>query len=166
MAEVLFPVGIVMQRRLLANRWQSEQWEAVEIRAHDPASANGSALLDGDALQERWLWTGLAIELVRSETENYLLNITSPDPKVFVLWRFDEAGRAEPKIATVSYGEAARYLDAGEQVDGVAMPREVYRWVAEFAERHWERPRERRAPDYARASDGVVPKAEHEDERR
>ncbi len=49
------------------------------------------------------------------------------EPKVFVLWRMAEAEdaaepRARPLIVTVSYGEAARFLDAGEQVDAVPMP--------------------------------------------
>ena len=36
---------------------------------------------------------------------------------------------ARPATVSVSYGEAARWLDSGEQVDGVAMPREIADWV-------------------------------------
>ena len=55
------------------------------------------------------------------EAEGYYLNLSAPQPFVFVNWH-DEDGRAVPKIVTVSYNEAARLMDAGEQVDGVPMP--------------------------------------------
>jgi hypothetical protein len=53
------------------------------------------------------------------------------------MWRW-ENGRAEPRIATVSYGEAARMMDAGEQVDNVPMPADVYEWVAPFVNEHYK----------------------------
>jgi hypothetical protein len=137
MEQLLYPVGIVVERRLIANRWQNEQWEAVGICAGNAADEIGCRALEADALCMRWQWTGFAIELVRSEAENYFLNISAPEPKVFVMWRF-ENDRAEPKIATVSYGEAARMLDAGDQVDGVPMPREIYEWTAAFVAEHYK----------------------------
>ena len=39
---------------------------------------------------------------------------------------------------SVSYGEAARWLDSGEQVDGVAMPREIADWVGDFVNTHYK----------------------------
>ena len=60
---------------------------------------------------------------IRSEAEGYHLNITSPEPKVFVMWRMADAGvapAASPVVVTVSYNQAARMLDGGEQVDARA----------------------------------------------
>ena len=34
--------------------------------------------------------------------------------------------------------EAARWLDSGEQVDGVAMPREIADWVGDFVNTHYK----------------------------
>jgi len=64
---------------------------------------------------------------------------------VFVLWRmFDDAEPpARPVIATVSYNEAARFLDGGEQVDGVALPESIAQWMRPFIARHY-RPEPRR----------------------
>ena len=74
--------------------------------------------------RQRWLWPGFVLELVPSEGESYWLNAGAPEPKVFVALRLDDAG-ATPDRITVSYNEAARWMDGGETVDGVAMPAEV-----------------------------------------
>ena len=46
-----------------------------------------------------------------------LLNITAPDPRIFVMWRFFDDGAmpaARPVLVTVSYNQAGRYMDGGE----------------------------------------------------
>jgi hypothetical protein len=118
-----------MERRALANRWQSEKWEPVEI-VPDPGG-EAPRLLTADGERARWLHPGFAIELHRDEAEGYYLNLTAPTPYVFVMWRMVD-GAARPQIVTVSYHEAGRMMDGGEQVDGVAMPRELAAWVDEF----------------------------------
>jgi hypothetical protein len=40
--------------------------------------------------------------------------------------------RARPLIVTLSYGEAARFLDAGEQVDAVPMPPQLLGALSSF----------------------------------
>jgi hypothetical protein len=88
----------------------------------------------------------LHIALHRDEAEGCWLNLTSGDPSIFVLWRLDESDlQATPQAVavTLSYGEAARWLDGGEQVDRVAMPPEMSAWLAEFVDRVY-RPEEGR----------------------
>jgi hypothetical protein len=118
-----------MQRTPLANRWVDERWDAVAVEAEDGISeaAVTDATPNGSARATRWRCAGHEIELVASEADGYYLNVSAREPKVFVLWRMAEPGddaepRARPLIVTVSYNEAARFLDAGEQVDAVPMP--------------------------------------------
>lgn len=136
-----FPIAIIMERRRLQNRWVDEAWEAVGVV---PAFAGGAGA--GDAAPRRilaetdrdqWLVGGFALELFRDEAENYFLNMSSPIPKVFVMWR-REGEIALPVSVSVSYGEAARWLDSGEQVDGVAMSREIADWVGDFVNTHYK----------------------------
>ncbi len=57
------------------------------------------------------------------------------------MWRpaEDGAGRAvRPVIVTVSYNEAARMLDGGEQVDAVPMPPEILAWMQPFVAEHYK----------------------------
>ena len=129
MPPLRFPVTVIMQRIPLANRWADERWEAVAVELEDrvAASAAPGSAPNIAARPTRWRCPGHEIELHPAEGEGYYLNLSTPEPKVFVLWRMAEPGddaepRARPLIVTVSYGEAARFLDVGEQVDAVPMP--------------------------------------------
>lgn len=134
----VFPVAVIIERLTLHDRWDSERWEAVGVLPDFDASLPAAAQrIYADADREQFRVGGLAIELFRDEAESYFLNLSSPVPKVFVMWRLED-GRARPVVITVSYGEAARLIDAGEQVDGVAMPREIADWSGDFVNRHYK----------------------------
>jgi Protein of unknown function (DUF3305) len=138
MAAPTLPVAVIMERRVLANRWQSEQWTPVGV-VPDESGPREVRLLEEDSERARWLHPGFAIELHRDEAEGYYLNMTTATPYVFVNWHMVD-GRAVPKIVTVSYHEAARMMDGGEQVDGVALPPELFAWLDEFIRAHYRPP--------------------------
>ena len=103
MSYSLYPLAVVMERRVLANRWQSEQWEAVEVH---PAHCVGPTLcvpVEAGENRSRWLWSGFALDLNRTEAENYYLNLSAAEPKVFVMWRLENE-LAEPRLVTSSSG--------------------------------------------------------------
>ena len=142
MTPLRFPVAVLMQRTPLANRWIDERWEPVAVL---PLAAEAAAgvpeRIDDDAAGERWRFVGHALELHRSEAEGYFLNVTSPEPKVFVMWRLADDGAApaaRPWIVTVSYNQAARMLDGGEQVDAVPLPDVVRAWIEPFVAEHYK----------------------------
>lgn len=81
------------------------------------------------------------MQLFRDEVDNYHLNLTSPEPRVFVMWRMEQGADgdfAKPIEVTLSYGEAARWLDSGEQCDGVPMPPEIADWLGDFVNTHYK----------------------------
>jgi hypothetical protein len=140
-------ISIVMQRTALANRWAAERWEPVAVAVEPTGGHRGHGffLQDDSAGVTRWRFTGLVLELHRSEAEGYHLNLTAPAPMVFVMWRMlepeamEEGGPcARPELATVSYDEAARMLDGGERVDGVPMPAAVRDWLTPFVAEHYK----------------------------
>jgi len=131
------PLAVIMERTVLDNRWASEQWEAKGIVRDPDATSTDPRIIVQTERCTQTLYPGHSLALTRDEAEGYYLNITSPEPKVFVLWRMiDDV--AQPQRITVSYGEGARWADSGEQVDGVAIPRELLPWVAAFVEKHYE----------------------------
>jgi len=134
-----FPIAVIIEREQIENRWASEKWEVVGVvPAFDALSEDiAPRRIFADDKREQFLVGGFALELFRDEVDNYHLNITSPIPKVFVMWRLDE-DFARPVMVTVSYGEAARLLDSGEQVDGVAMPQEIADWIGDFVNTHYK----------------------------
>jgi len=84
----------------------------------------------------QWLYPGLEIVLRQPDADGYYLNVSTDEPRVFVLWRM-EGELAVPHHVTVSYSEASCWMDGGEQVDSVPMPPELFAWVGEFVEQHY-----------------------------
>jgi hypothetical protein len=141
MSPLRFPVAVIMQRIPLASRWADERWEAVAVEPCDDALP-AQTLLSDAADGKRWRCTGHVIELHPTEAEGYYLNVSTREPKVFVLWRMaeptdDVEPRARPLIVTVSYAEAARFLDAGEQVDAVPIPAAIFAALESFVVAHY-----------------------------
>jgi len=133
-----FPVAVIVERLQLHNRWGGERWEAVGVLPDFDSAGNSTAQrVYADAEREQFRASGLSLELFRDEAEGYFLNLTSPVPKVFVMWRLEE-GFARPVLVTASYAEGARLIDSGEQVDGVPMPQEIADWVGDFVNAHYK----------------------------
>jgi hypothetical protein len=138
-----FPVAVVIERTALSNRWASEQWHVAAVERDDSPRRPPVRMVHQ---KERTCWrvTGLSMELHLSESEGYHLNITAPDPKVFVMWRMAEVAAADnefpsafPVLVTVSYNEAARLLDGGEQVDATPLSAEMLAWMQPFVDANY-----------------------------
>jgi hypothetical protein len=138
-----FPIAVIFQRTLLANRWVSERWEPVAIvpPESDAPEAGVPVRISDDATGSRWRFDGHTLELHRSEAEGYYLNITAPEPKVFVMWRDRDDGGDPPVfpvVVTVSYNQAARMLDGGERVDAVPLPAAILAWMQPYVTEHYK----------------------------
>ena len=145
MSHPVLSIAVVMERRAVASRWQEHAWEAIGV-VPDPGGAEEPRLLMQDSAQAQWLHRGFVLKLHRDEAENYYLNLSAPQPCVFVIWRMQDA-IAVPEFVTVSYGEAARFMDANEQVDNVPMPRDMCDWLGEFVNEHYKpEPKKRSRP--------------------
>jgi hypothetical protein len=145
-------VGVVMQRRRLASRWQPHAWHPVDI-VIDADPTPGMRLLLDDEADMRWLHTGFEVTLYRDEAEGYHLNASAPAPCWFIMWRLEEVDGAElavPKTVTLSYNEAARMMDGGEQVDTLPLPAALLEWLAAYAAQHYrpEAKGKRRRPSF------------------
>jgi len=166
MSPVRFPVAVILQRTPLVNRWISERWEPVAVeRAADAATADAPVQIADDGAGTRWRFGGHAIELHRSEAEGYFLNVTAPDPKIFVMWRHAEGAAVppvRPEVVTVSYNEAARLMDGGEQVDTVPMLPEILEWMTPFVAEHYKPEPKRKV----RRNDPFADKASGRDRER
>jgi hypothetical protein len=146
-------VAVIMERKALAgNRWLTAQWDASGVvRDTAPAGAAEQQVIVHDDNLTRIVYPGHQIRLYRDVAEGYLFNITSPEPKVFVLWRMhDEVAR--PERLTVSYHEGARWMDSDERVDGVPLPAELVPWIREFATQHYK-PEPKKQKRYASNKD-------------
>ncbi|MFZ6750243.1 DUF3305 domain-containing protein [Undibacterium sp. Ren11W] len=140
-----FAVSIVMQREILQNRWQSFQWKLMEILpitsiALELENVN-VASLQFDMQTGRCVSSGFSVELFVDETPGYFLNLSADMPCWFVMWRMEPVGGEElavPKAITLSYNEAARWMDAGEQVETLELSEEIASWLAAYTQEYFQ----------------------------
>lgn len=138
MSRPTFPLSVVMERIATENRWQSEKWQLAGVLP--PMDEVRSVLVDRPGLlQVRH--GGLAAELFKDEAEGYYLNVVSPDPRLFVAWRMDESAvEAVPHRVTLSYNEAARWMDAQETVESVTLPPDILSDLSQWVQANYTPP--------------------------
>jgi hypothetical protein len=136
-------VAVVMRRERIDNRWQPWRWSLADIVPHEEGFGAQPRLLLKDDHEERWLHPAFKVELFTDDAEGYYLNVTTPRPCFWVVWRMEEEAAladepvAVPQTVTLSYHDAGRWLDAQENVEQVAAPREVVEWVQAFVDAHY-----------------------------
>ncbi|MFO0325406.1 MAG: DUF3305 domain-containing protein [Burkholderiales bacterium] len=132
---------VVMERAATQSRWQAFQWRPIGVLPDDGARADGTVLVENEGLLQR-LHIGFETALFPDEAEGYFLNISSPDPRVFVAWRVveDDPDDVRPYMVTLSYNEAARWMDAQEKVEGVPMPDEIAEVLAQWVSANYRPP--------------------------
>jgi uncharacterized protein DUF3305 len=117
-------LGVVFERRHIDHPWQEWRWRPVALIPGAEAAGEPRLLCQGDG----WAWfhlATLALELFPGETGDYRLNLSQPQPSVYVLWHADEEP-PEPFHLTVCHSETQDYLDGGDvMAEGVPMPEPV-----------------------------------------
>ncbi|HET8748543.1 MAG TPA: DUF3305 domain-containing protein [Ramlibacter sp.] len=147
-------VAVIMRKVRTASPWAQWRWELDSVVANEEAFGGEPRLLHRGEDGERWLHPGFLVELFRDDGEGYYLNLTSPAPCYFVLWRMEEEPSVaeepipRPLIVSLSYHDAGRWLDAQETVEQVPAPQEVIDWMWAFTQEHYvPEPRRRKRPE-------------------
>jgi len=129
-----------MERIAINNRWQSEKWQLAGVLPDDRGAHEPRILLEREGLLQK-IHPGYSLVIYPDEGEGYYLNITSPEPRVFVTWRMSEdESDAVPHLLTLSYNEAARWMDAQEKVDSVAIPEDIYGELVAWVQANYQPP--------------------------
>lgn len=137
------PLGVVIERRRSDHPWIDYTWRPVEvIPGAPPLDPHGPWTLLGEG--DGWIrfHAGtLTLNLYRSETETYRINLSQEAPRVFVVLRGSDDCAVDhemiPFIVTADPFEAQHYLDSGEDmVEVVPMPPEVLALVSDFVAEH------------------------------
>ncbi len=132
-------VAVALERAPLANPWANHVWRLRSVGPAGTIDEKATLCLDN-----------LELRLHPDEAENYLVNLAMPAPRLFAVWRLDDD---VPTIivVTASYGEAARMLDSGLNVEGVPLPEDLRGWIEDFARHHYQ-PEEKLPPRRQRVS--------------
>jgi Protein of unknown function (DUF3305) len=144
-------VGVIVERRVLDNPWIDHVWLPCAILPGAPAVPEWTALrADGGVSQ---FYAGAhVISFFSIDTANYLSNLASGSPKIWVSLRRTDG---EPPVRVVGVtadpAEGEAFTEAGDDiVEAVTMPPEVAARLAAFVETyHVERSFQKRRRDKA-----------------
>jgi len=138
-------VSVILERHAVESRWESHRWSLAGVA---PDEGGAVRVVAEDETLLRRLHPGIELTLFPGEAEGYYLNATSGEPSVFVALRVDEAtGDPFPYQATLSYNEAARWMDGSERVERARAWSDLVRWMDAWVEANYRpEPKERRRP--------------------
>ena len=150
------PVGVVVERHKATSPWLDFVWRPVSVLPGTPSAQPWTPL--GPVGDTTTFFAGTAtIALYRTETANYIDNLSSGVPQLWVVLR---ATGGEPPYGvaavTADPAEGEAYTEAGNDlVETVPMPADIRDAVEAFvAEHHVERPFFKRRRD---SDDGEAP---------
>ena len=90
---------------------------------------------------ERFLFSGLSVQLHLDECESYYHNLMSPQPGCYIVAGEAEAEAddqvPEPYLVSLSFDEVHAYMEGDEQVYAVEIPPELYKWTEAFVLTHY-----------------------------
>lgn len=141
-ALVSIAVGVVVERHKASSPWLDFVWRPASVLEGVPETPAWTALgPQGDMTP---FYAGSAsIDLFRTETDNYLSNLNSGSPQLWVVLRPTEGDPPYDVIAvTADPAEGEAFTEAGNDVvETVSMPSSIIRTLEAFvAEHHVERP--------------------------
>ncbi len=139
------PLGVVVERRDVDNRWIEYSWVAAAVipgaAAADPQGP-WTPLSRGAGWEQFHAGT-LPLNLFPKETEGYRVNLAQQPPRLFIVLRtgadMESDHEVVPFLVTACPFEAQDYLDSGEEiVEAVTMPPGVAAVIEAFVAKHHE----------------------------
>jgi hypothetical protein len=144
-------VGVAVEKRVSKSPWASEIWRPLWVFDGIPAASPGTIISSSDKITA--FYAGEAsIELYRTETANYLSNLSSGSPLLWIILRYTEGGSAvELRGVTADPAEGEALTGSGNDlVESVPMPKGIEVKINAFIARHHEeRPIHRRQRERA-----------------
>jgi hypothetical protein len=145
----------------VASRWESHRWELADViplqaklnGLSQPSSSEPQAQLVLDTpTEQRWAFSPFEVRLYKDDGDGYHLNVSSPHPCWFVMWRMESGDEIpSPQAVSLSYHDAGRWLDSQERCDQVPLlpsQPEVLDTLREFAAvHHVQEEKRRKRPD-------------------
>ena len=139
-------VAVVMSRERVQGdmaKWQTWRWVLDDVTPQSEGFGTEPKCLRESEEGALWLFPHFKVELFPDDAEGYLLNVTSPDPCFFVMWRMEEEAClsaepiAKPERVSLSYHDAGRWLDAQETIEQVPASPDIVQWVRDFAKEYY-----------------------------
>lgn len=131
---IVLPVSILLQRLKIDNPWIEEKWQAIGvIPAKNNTTQTSEIILISNINNEPiYQYNGFILELVHDELDSYYQNIASNHASIFVVCHENDDNSPNPFLVTLSYDEAAIYMETDETVYAVAIDVQIYQIIERF----------------------------------
>jgi Protein of unknown function (DUF3305) len=140
MEKLAYRVVVVMEKVPTANRWQTVRWQIAAVLP-DEGHYQSPTAIESAPGSTKIAHPGFELGIFRDEGEGYFLNIHAPEPSIFATWRWNaDETEAIPHAVTLSYNEAARWMDAQESVERVPMPAALHETLSVWVEANYKPP--------------------------
>jgi hypothetical protein len=133
------PVSVIMEKRPSNHAWVDFTYEAVGVITSDQFQDEQVKKIHEHNGIERYLFTGLSLQLYADECESYYHNLMSPSPGCYIVAGEPETldEMPEPYLVSLSFDEVHAYLEGDEQVYAVEIPSQLYQWTEAFILTHY-----------------------------
>jgi hypothetical protein len=145
------PVGVVIERSKASSPWIDFTWRPAAILPGEPETSPWT-VLSQDAEHATFYAGGAFVELHASDTSHYRDNLSTGEPKLWVVLRPTGSDPPFTVVCVTADGyEGEGFTSAGDDiVEQVPMPQTIWDTVDAFvAEHHVERPFYKRQRDTA-----------------
>lgn len=133
--EITIPVVVFLQCiKIKDNIWIDQKWQAVGVvpSKKELEETHQPILVSNINDEPIYQYNDFILKLVNDELDSYYQNIRSNNASVFIICRYDDNQNPVPFLITLSYDEAAIYMETDEIIYTVAIDIQIYQILERF----------------------------------
>ena len=115
-------------------------WQVIGILPSSAETAGERAceLVRDDGVTRIYRWEGLELRLVPDACDDYWFNLTSEQPRLYVICQPDDEGAPVPLRITADQDDAVAAEEVDEWFFQAAMPTPIVFWIRDYVATHWK----------------------------
>ena len=133
------PVSVIMEKKPSASPWIEFAYSVIGVVTGAHGEHQGVKRIHQQGDEERFLISGLSIQLYQDECESYYHNLMSPHPSCYVVASpvDDPNAMPVPFLVSLSFDEVHAYLEGDGLVFSVDIAPELYKWSEAYTLTHY-----------------------------
>ncbi|MFT5599355.1 MAG: hypothetical protein ACI9YO_000420 [Gammaproteobacteria bacterium] len=133
------PIAVIMEKTPSDSPWIDFTYQAIGVISSKGSSNAEVELIHENNGVERYLVSGLGLQMHVDECESYYHNLMSPQPGCYIVaGEVDDPNEMPiPYLVSLSFDEVHAYLEGDEYVYAVEIPPELYQWSEAFILQHY-----------------------------
>ena len=114
-------------------------WKLLGILPASDAGSEGRRreLVRDDGVTQIYRWEGLVLRLLPDACDDYWFNLTSDQPRLYVICQADDQGVPVPMRITADQDDAVAAEEVDEWFFQAEMPTSVVFWIRDYVATHW-----------------------------